>query len=160
LDHLRPAGDLDRLIDVLKQESQRRERDVCMSERSLASSIEVQKHVGQTMVQIAASEASLRHVVPARVLQIARQQLVQIVRAHLAAHGGSSAGDDGFGRRDVVKGCGALGQLGKHRASLVRPRLDQEDVFAAPETSVSARSKPVSALGPVFMETQKHVPPA
>ena len=38
---------------MVKQESQRRERAAQVPARSLLSSIEVQKHVGQTIVQLA-----------------------------------------------------------------------------------------------------------
>jgi hypothetical protein len=58
---------------MVKQESQRRLRSAALSDRSFSSQTEVQKQVGHTIVQFAASQAALRHVIPTRVFQICLQ---------------------------------------------------------------------------------------
>ena len=62
-------------------------------------------------------------------------------------------------RRPGGRGC-ALRQRGQQRRAALAAGLDEEAVLGRPSSSVSARSKPAVALGPVPIETQKQVPPA
>ena len=50
---------------------------------------------------VAAGEAALGDVVPARMLEVVREQVAQVTRLHLAAHPRRGAGDRTLGRVDV-----------------------------------------------------------
>ena len=109
---------------------------------------------------VAAGEAALGDLVPARVLHVPVEQLLDPVGVELAAHlGGALLGD----RRR-----GLLVRLRPPRAAPISastssPRSEPASTrkrCSPSSSSVSARSKPDFARGPVSIETQKQVLPA
>ena len=143
----------------MKQESQRRVRSV-RAGRSLTSSTVVQKQVGQTMVQLpqvrqraATSSQRLCSRLPS---SRSCRSSARICRPMLAAVRATTAG----GAVDVRRRRRAMRQARQQSRRRGRCRLPAGIRAARPAISVSARSKPASTFGPVFIEAQKQVPPA
>ena len=144
----------------MKQESQRRVRSAALPARSFSSSTAVQKQVGQTIVQLPQVRQRSATSSQRGCSRLAVQQLAHIVGPHLPAH--VAFGPRGrVGRERAVprrRPARAAPGAAAPRRARCRPR---PGIHArSPSSSVSARSKPASAFGPVFIDTQKHVPPA
>ena len=148
---------------MVKQESQRRERSALLA-GEVARVLDRRAEAGRADHRaVAAGEAALGDVVPARMLEIGEEQVVDAVgvassRPMLAA----VVRDDRLGGGDVgVAPRVALRELGEDRARRARCRPRRGRGGSPSSTSsVSARSKPACAFGPVSIETQKQVPPA
>ena len=77
----------------MKQESQRRERSARAGE--VAGVLDRGAEAGRAdHGAVAAGQAALRDVVPARVLEIAEEERVDVVGAHVPAHIGGGVRDD------------------------------------------------------------------
>ena len=113
------------------------------------------------MVQLPQVRQRSGDVVPAWMARVALQQLLEAVGLQVTAHLACCARHDRCRRCNVVRPlaerCG--NSLKNFRARLAAD-LDQESWLSPSISSVSARSNPDSAFGPVFIETQKQVPPA
>ena len=70
----------------MKHESQTRQCSVCSPDREVWSSAEVQKQVGQTIVQLPHDRHRLGDVVPARMLGVLVEQGADVRGVHRAAH--------------------------------------------------------------------------
>ena len=90
-------------------------------------------------------------------LQIAEQELRNVVRVHRAPHARGHAGDDLLGRGDVVILSGFVRDLRKQGRSGLRADFDEEDM---PSVRDDLGQGEVEAARPVRMEVQKQVPPA
>ena len=146
---------------MVKQESQRREREVSPPVRSLESSTEVQKQVGQTMVQLPqvrqrSATSSQRGCSRLR-SRSSRRSSARICRPIEAA---VRATTDRGGRRfsrSVAARCGSSASTSRPTSE---PASSDEALAAVDELGRARGRSRHSAFGPVFIETQKQVPPA
>ena len=147
---------------MVKQESQRRVR-ARLGAGQVARVLDRRAEAGRAdHGAVGAGQAALGHVVPARMLEVAQQQLVHVVGAHLAAHrrGGRARRPrrPPRSRPPSPRGCGSVGQHARARRRC-RPRRESDARRRRRSRSARGRSRP-SAFGPVSIETQKQVPPA
>ena len=146
---------------MVKQESQRRLRSATSPVRSFSSSTEVQKQVGQTIVQLPQvrqrSATSSQRGCSRLASSSSRTSSERMCRPMLPA----ASRHHGVGR--------ALGRASPRprgaawSRAVAAPRslpTSTRNSCSSPSSSVSARSKPAFAFGPVSIETQKQVPPA
>ncbi len=125
-----------------------RRLSVAVPRRSVSSSTVAQKQVGQTIVQFAAGQAALRHLVPARVLVAAVEQVLQAVGVERAAHPARRPGGDRTGGLEVGRLRGAMGHRLRHFRPALGAHLDHElvpavaDHLGQREVEARARLRP------------------
>ena len=86
----------------MKQESQRRQRSA-RSSGEIGRVFHRRAEAGRTdHGAVGAAQTAGRHLVPARMLEIAHQQFVEVVRTHFAAHRGCGVFDDSFSGFDLA----------------------------------------------------------
>ena len=103
---------------------------------------------------VGARQAAVGHVVPAWVLEVVVEQLGQVGRVEPARGSGPRCrGPRGRPRRAPRRSASRHGTS----AMIARPRSVATSTRNTSGSSVSARSKPRDAFGPVFMLVQKQV---
>jgi hypothetical protein len=144
----------------VKHESQRRVRSAKAPVRSVVSSTVVQKQVGHASVQLPQARQRPRRPPSARCrASAAAPRRGRGCRA--CGPCGRRLAQPAVGLGDLVVARGPAAELGEHlgRRARCRPRAGRRAPRPPATSSVSARSKPPSALGPVPIEAQKQVPP-
>ena len=133
----------------VKQESQRRTRSATVPERSVVSSMVVQKQVGQTIVQLAQARQRSATSSQRGWLGVGLQQFFEPVSIEGAPHRlrvrvttRSAAADFGFGCRPVRQALAARSMPAALPTSITKT------MTAFSINSVNARSKPALTFGP------------
>ena len=149
---------------MVKQESQRRERSASGA-GEVARVLDRGAEAGRADHRaVAAGQAALGHLVPARMLEVGEQQVAdagrsRIVRPMVAAVRATTAS----AAASMSSGCAArCGEAGEHRARRrrCRPRPESDRLAGVDEFGQREVEARFGAFGPVFIETQKQVPPA
>ncbi len=153
---VRTAPPCSREYSIEKQESHTRCRSSTSPDRSLTSSTDVQKQVGQTIVQFVQarqrSATSFHRGLAALVYSRSRRSSVRIVRPIRATAPATTA--SAAAKSVGVAGAGASSARSSSPAGVpvsTRNRWGSS-------SSVSVRSAPGPGFGPVPIEAQKHVP--
>ena len=133
----------------MKQESQRRDRLGFLAGQ-IAGVFDRGTEAGRAdHGAVAAGEASLGHVIPARVVEIAHQELTNALRLHRPTHRRRRAGDDRLRRFDFRRLRGATGQAGKDLRANRRAGLSDDRSARRRRRARSTRCRsPTSHWGP------------
>ncbi len=122
-------------------------------ERSVVSSKLLQKHVGQTAVQLPHREAAFGYLVPARVAEVAGEQLRQAGGVDTAAHVRRGPCEQGDPLGVVGPAGGPMRQVREYVPAPAGRGTGQVATIKLCQGQVKALVAP----GPVPMATQKHV---
>ena len=116
----------------MKQESQIRQRSADPPDRTVWSSTEVQKQVGQTIVQLPQDRQRLGDVVPARVLGVVVEQVADVGGVHAAGPSGATARVDDLARPRPSSAAGCRPRASRSSTAAPRslPGRDEEPVLA------------------------------
>ena len=146
----------------MKQESQRRTRSAVWPVE-IAVVLDGGAEAGRAdHGAVGAGEAARGDVVPALVGRIALQQLLKPVGVQLAPHLARRCASTTASAASLV--CPARpaprGSVGQHRGAGRAADLDQKSVSCRCQQFGQRQIEAGFAFGPVFIETQKQVPPA
>ena len=144
----------------MKHESHSRVCSVSSPARSVVSSTVLQKHVGQTSVQLPQlrqrSATSSQRGCSAFACSRSRMSVTSSVRP-IDARARSAAASGARRSSPSASRCSSAASTSAPRSL---PTSTTKRWPSSSSSSVSARSKPAVTRGPVSIEAQKHVPPA